>query len=550
MTKKQRGLVYLHLIISVFLLSVPYLVPHTGLLMLTALVPLFEADRLLNRHGAKRKWCYYYALFLIWNFITTFWIYKATLPGAVAAVVLNAAQMLFIYLIFNWFRKKSGKIAGYLFLVLGWLAWEHFYFEAEISWPWLTLGNGLATSYKNIQWYEFTGTLGGSLWILITNIMVFEFTTLTSRFFREAKEEKIKKRGWALVKFLLTLFVIHFPFVWSQIYYRNYKESQDKVQIVVLQPNIDPYNDKFEGLKQFEQDTILLKLARQSVTPQTKLMVAPETFTSNLIENNIYENKTVSAIDTFLMQHPQSAFIYGATSYYMYENAYGPTKLKPTSTARSTNDGGWYDAFNTAVFQDTAGVGGIYHKSKLVVMVEHLPYPQYMPWLADFSVNLGGISGSLGTQQEREVFNSKTAPNIKVGSAICYESIYGDFYRGYILNGANLMTVITNDGWWGNTPGYKQHLRYAQLRAIETRRSIARSANTGISAFINERGDIIQKSTWWEEAWLRGDLTLNSKITFFVKHGDYIGLFAYRSMLLFIVLALLLKLRILKRAKV
>jgi apolipoprotein N-acyltransferase len=85
------------------------------------------------------------------------------------------------------------------------------------------------------------------------------------------------------------------------------------------------------------------------------------------------------------------------------------------------------------------------------------------------------------------------------------------------------MAIITNDAWWGNTPGYRQHLSYASLRAIETRRAIARCANTGISAIISPSGEIIQPTPWWEPAVIEGEIPLRDDITFFVAHGDFIG---------------------------
>ena len=99
--------------------------------------------------------------------------------------------------------------------------------------------------------------------------------------------------------------------------------------------------------------------------------------------------------------------------------------------------------------------------------------------------------------------------------------------------GAEALVVITNDAWWGDTPGYSQHLRYSSLRAIETRRDIARSANTGISAFINQRGDIVSHTAWWEPAVLMGSVNLNDSETFFVRQGDIIGrMCAFFSILL------------------
>ena len=112
---------------------------------------------------------------------------------------------------------------------------------------------------------------------------------------------------------------------------------------------------------------------------------------------------------------------------------------------------------------------------------------------------------------------------IPIGCAVCYESIYGEYYTDYIRKGAEAMTVITNDAWWGNTPGYRQHLSYSSLRAIETRRAIARCANTGISAIISPSGEILEETSWWKKEILKGAIPLRNDITFFVSHGDITG---------------------------
>lgn len=156
--------------------------------------------------------------------------------------------------------------------------------------------------------------------------------------------------------------------------------------------------------------------------------------------------------------------------------------------------------------------------------------------MSRFAIDLGGAMGSYAPQDEREVF--VTSDSVKIGAAICYESVYGDYYREYVLKGAYVMSIITNDGWWGDTPGYHQHLSYASLRAIETRRSIARSANTGISALINQRGEIIEQTEWWQPAYINGSLNLNNKQTVFVKYGDIIGRVAKFLFFLFMLMAI------------
>ena len=128
-------------------------------------------------------------------------------------------------------------------------------------------------------------------------------------------------------------------------------------------------------------------------------------------------------------------------------------------------------------------------------------------------------------QEEVTLLNVRgtNGQKIPIGSAVCYESVYGEYYTDYIRKGAKAMAIITNDAWWGDTPGYRQHLSYASLRAIETRRAIARCANTGISAIISPSGEILQPTPWWEPAVIKSHIPLRDDITFFVSHGDITG---------------------------
>ena len=119
--------------------------------------------------------------------------------------------------------------------------------------------------------------------------------------------------------------------------------------------------------------------------------------------------------------------------------------------------------------------------------------------------------------------SGKVTGTVPIGCAICYESVYGEFCTDYVKAGAKLLTVITNDAWWGDTPGYRQHLSYASLRAIETRRWIARCGNTGISAIIDPSGRVVSQSSWWEPETLSGKVGLSERQTFFVSHGDFVG---------------------------
>ena len=102
---------------------------------------------------------------------------------------------------------------------------------------------------------------------------------------------------------------------------------------------------------------------------------------------------------------------------------------------------------------------------------------------------------------------------------ICYESVYG-----HLVNQSdNLICVITNDGWWGDTQGYKQHFSYSKLRAIESRKSLVRSANTGISGVILPNGRVSSSLQWDKKTYLSTEVGIYDQKTFYNKYGDYLG---------------------------
>jgi len=235
----------------------------------------------------------------------------------------------------------------------------------------------------------------------------------------------------------------------------------------------------------------------------------------------------------FLADYPKAAYIPGIQCYKRYL----PGEKLSENAREIPGTGTYYESFNAAIQLDSTKKIPIYFKSKLVTGVEKMPYARYLHFLEKLTLKLGGTMRGWGTQNYRGVFFS-AGDSTGVSPVICYESVYGEFVTGYVKNGASLIFVITNDGWWGDTPGYHQHAAYSSLRAIETRRSIARSANTGISCLINQRGEVLQKLGWWKRGALKGILNKNDEITFYVKNGDYIGRSACYMSLVIILLFL------------
>lgn len=474
-------------------------------------------------HKGSAFFKYSYLFFLIWNLLTTYWVCFSTVPGGIAAITCNALLMSIPAMAFFFTKRFAGEKLGYLSLVVYYLTFEQFHLNWDLTWPWLTLGNGFAATPVLVQWYEYTGHMGGSVWVLAVNVLVF----LGVRYFPK-RDAKALAAAAALI--LLPMLV-------SVLIWTNHEEKGTDVEAVVVQPNIDPYTEKFWKAEKFIPYELqldrLLQLSASKITPNTQLVFWPETaLATNYDEDQIHAYDLMQTLKNFFGRQGNVHLVGGLDSYRLYGE-----RSDASPTTRFREGMGYYDVFNTAMHLTPAGQIELYHKSKLVPGVEKLPYPGFFKFLGPLAIDLGGTVGSLGSQEERAVF--RVNDQIGVAPVICYESVYGDFVTGYVRKGATIIGIITNDAWWGDSPGYKQHLQYGRLRAIENRRSIARSANTGISCFINQRGEILQPSDWWVQAAVRGTIKANSELTFYTRHGDYIGRFAKYSSLVFLALAVL-----------
>lgn len=444
--------------------------------------------------------------FLTWNILATGWLVHATFIGALVIILSNTCLYSLVFTGFFMTSRKLGFGWGMAAFVCYWTWFEGFYTYAEISWPLLNLGSSMIYAVPCIQWYEYTGTAGGTIWILIINYLVF---ALRKYYFQR------KKIRISIISCLLL--TVSFPLLWSLIKYNNYFEKASPVTIAVLQPNIDPHSEKFSGLSPARQLDILLSLAEKSENDGVDFFLAPETALDNhLWENQLDTSSTILSIRRFLKKQPNACFITGATSYYKYNKT-----VKPGITARRDSSGDFYDCYNTALQVPAKGVVHCYHKSKLVVGVEKTPYPGFFHWFDHAVLDLGGVTGSLGTQEYRSLFTNDKG-SVRVAAVICSESDYGEYVTEFIRNGANVIFELTNDGWFGNSAAPSMHMGNARLRAVETRRSIARSANTGISVSINQRGDVIKSAPWWCRGSFKTVLNLNNIQTFYVKHGDYL----------------------------
>lgn len=497
--------------ISGVLLTLPWL-GFPGWILFVAFLPLWLLDDFfVSRQEQFRSvsfWGHAFFAFVIWNGLTTWWILHATPAGAFVAVFLNAFLMSLVFWVGHVARRQSENSLGYLALVVFWISFEYAHYHWEIEWPWLTLGNGFANNVSLIQWYSATGVFGGTLWVLVVSILLFQFL--------KALATGMKART-RFVRALGTLAVLLVPVFVSLFLYHRYEEAGKSAGVLIVQPNIDPYSETHDVAAVNEKMMKFIRLAEANLTPEVEYIVGPETvFEENWDEAFLMRYPAFNQLSRLTQNGGSRSLVIGASTYRIYKEGDAVSE-----TARHSSDGLVYDVYNSAIFTDSLGGYQVYHKSMLVPGVEKMPFKKYLKFLDSFIINLGGTTGSLGVQKEAS--NFVTPGGTLIAPAICYESAFGGYMAQFVRKGAHVIFVITNDGWWKNTPGYRQHFSFSRLRAVETRRSIVRAANTGISGFISQRGDVVQQSEWWTEDALLASVRFNDALTFYVKHGDYIA---------------------------
>ena len=505
--------------------------PFTPLVFI-AFVPFFYLSEWGRSTSKGKNFGVLFLALMLWNISTTWWVWFASDVGAIAMLILNSLLMYLPFGLSRWLQRKKWFIwdAKWLFIAL-WLLYEYGHHRWDLSWPWLTLGNAFSGMPWYVQWYEITGTLGGTALILSVNVLVYQALINV-----QSKD----KRSW-IMRFRLPLGIVSVFGILSVLLgqlasdfvYQKKSKLKQPYRVVAIQPNYDPYDEKFV-LDPMQMVRDMAKTSDSAgptdciLWPETSLVgnidvgsPAQDMQVSYLMHHWLKNGPADNAVGDSSQNHSRAAgppsMLIGSNMIHWYS---WMGKGKPDVAARqSSNLEYWYTLHNSALWiqpelsihpigsdpfkherlRGSMATGDIqfYHKSKLVPGTEQLPFVTVLPFLERLAISLdeNSASGTLGknaTAKALGVSNSKVAP------IICYESIYGDYVSEYVKDGASWLAVITNDAWWNNTPGHKQHFSYAKLRAIEQRKWVVRSANTGISGFIDPLGRTTMRSGWYQ----------------------------------------------------
>lgn len=504
---------YFLVLLSGLILALAWPTYGFSLMIFVGWIPLFIVEYNVRNFKYSKSTVFFLSLltFLVWNIITTWWIWNATAFGSIFAIVVNSLLMSIIFLLYHIIAKRKNQNISLIFFITTWISFEKFHHNWDFSWPWLSLGNVFSENIQWIQWYEYTGIFGGTLWILLVNVIFFKSWMK----WKEKEETK-----WVLNNLLLGLGLVVFGMFSSKLMFENYQEKGKEITAVVLQPNTNPYTEKYhQSHEQIVNE--LVTLSTPQMNNSVEFVLAPETVLSN--RSSMMEFKqspAFSHLTSFVNTYPNAAILTGFDQIEIFPNS---TPKSTTGNKFRNTDEAWYESYNSALFLTNKQNPEVYHKMKLVVGVEHFPFRKVLePILGSAMIDLGGSISTLTPEKEVKIFENPNS-NTKVAPIICYESIYGEHVGKYVNKGAEFLGIITNDSWWGNTQGHKQLLSYARLRAIENRRAIARSANSGISSFINQKGEIISSLPYETQGALKGKIFLNTKKTFYTKYGDFVA---------------------------
>lgn len=465
-------------------------------LLFPAWVLLF---RLAELAETKRKAIFQgYIVFVIWNLITTYWLMMATLSGGIAAILANSAVMTVPFVVQRQFQKK---LYSPWFIAVSqaavWISYEYLHHQWDLAWPWLVLGNAWSNVPLLVQYISSTSHLGISFWVLIT-----------SGFAYQAIRSSNKIMAWSAIGIGLL-----FPVISLVQYQVAEFTSEESIKTVVIQPNFDTYREYGGYDNAYEALDLLLNLSDSLRTDSTDLVVWPESAIRSNIYSGLYPDLTSNHIKKQLLETADAwntTLISGAVYFEFFEDN-APDLYRWSGTRP-------YLYYNAALGFLPDSSLQVYRKHNLVPLVERIPFIHFLNAIDVFELINWAKIQKFGKGRNPDQFNVNGAVT---PALVCYDSVFPDWVRQYIKLGAGFITIITNDGWWGDTSGHIQHFAYARLRAIEFRRWIVRSANNGISGIIDPYGHIKVETDYRTKMAFRYDVPVLTEQTLYARWGDW-----------------------------
>jgi len=462
---------------------------------------LFRIIELSSSAREAARWTY--PGLLIWNLIATYWLMLATFAGGVAAILANAAVMT-IPVMLQYRFQRSGFSPWLIALLQAacWVAFEYLHHHWDLAWPWLTAANAWANVPQLLQYISITGMWGASFWILFTAGLAFQ----------------VLRGAGRRTKVLLYTVFFAFPLLsLAMLWMPSSTPSGSTHEVVVVQPNFEPYEPNGGYPTPGQALDHLLRLSDSVRTPQTDLIAWPENAIQSDISNLDHFGGMTGTTRRRLAQKAAAwgtVVIAGATYFEYYSSDESPALPYYGREDRP------YLPFNAALKFQADQPMQVYRKHNLVPIVERIPFVHFLHAVDLFGwVNWNRIQG-YGKGKEPNQF---VVEDTRTPALICYDSVYPSWIRNFVQRGAGYLTIITNDGWWGHTSGHAQHFAYARLRAVEYDRWVVRSANNGISGIIASDGSVKKETPYQKTTAFRYDVPVLTTQTWYARLGDWLA---------------------------
>lgn len=504
--KQERYL----LILSGLLLGISFPPLPFSFLIFFGLIPYFlvinNRNKLIDINRAT------YLMGFVFSLTTLYWVGGFT-EGKDIFLMISGILLIFINPIFFlipstlfYFAKKifNEKIAFYL-LPFFWLSYEYAYSITDLSFPWLSLSNALPYLNTFIQIADIIGAYGLSLIILFVNVLLFDIIYL--------------KKGINKFSFreIILLILILFPIVYGIIVKNNFKESNKKIKVALIQPNLDPY-DKWAVGNLNDILKIYLDLSDQAIKEKPQLIIWPETALPVYLMSGMYSD-IIDSIKNLTTTN-NIFLLTGMPDYITF-----PSKeFAPSDAKYNENLNFYYATYNSILlFSPNNYEVQRYGKMKLVPFGERTPFVDQLPFLGNLIKWSVGLSGwNVGKDTINFTLKFKNENNnlseVSVNGLVCYESIFPNLVSSFSQRNSELIAVVTNDSWYGNTSGPYQHKEISVLRAIENRKYVVRAANGGISCIINPLGKTLTQTKMYTRDFIVGDVSLENQKTFYAQY--------------------------------
>lgn len=453
-----------------------------------------------------------YLMGFVFSLTTLYWVGGFTeakdiflMISGILLVFINPIFFLIPSTLF-YFAKKifNEKIAFYLFPFF-WLSYEYAYSITDLSFPWLSLSNALPYLNTFIQIADVIGAYGLSLIILFTNVLLFDIIFLRKESYKFSFKE------------IILLILILFPIIYGIIIKNNFKESNKKIKVALIQPNLDPY-DKWAAGNLNDILKIYLDLSNEAVKEKPQLIIWPETALPIYLMSGVYSD-IVDSIRNFT--NTNNVFLLTGMPDYV---TFSSKEFAPSDAKFNENLNFYYATYNSILLFSPGNYEvQRYGKMKLVPFGERTPFVDQLPFLGNLIKWSVGLSGwNVGKDTINFILNFKNANNntskISVNGLVCFESIFPNLVASFSQKNSELIAVVTNDSWYGNTSGPYQHKEISILRAIENRKYVVRAANGGISCIINPLGKTIRQTKMYTRDFIVGDVSLENQKTFYARN--------------------------------